>query len=400
MKTETLHQKLSSRYRNIPVSFVRNILNYAGSADMISFAGGLPNPELFPVKALTESAAAVMAENGSAILQYAGSLGYYPLRQWIAERYSKKYQMDITPEMVVITNGSQQALDVLAKLLVDKNDGVLLEKPSYLGAIQALSAYEPRFVGAIMESDGVNLTQVEEAFWEEDIKLMYAIPNAQNPSGISYSKAKREALALLLERYDKFLIEDDPYNEIWFGEAFSDPIKKMAPNRVAWTGSFSKMVAPGFRNGWVVLPPELVPHFDKAKQSTDLNPNNLTQSVLHHYLTHNDLDSHLGRIRSRYAQQAELMHALLLQYMPAGVEAIMPTGGMFLWASLPHGVRASELVERTMKRGVVFVPGNSFYTGVSGDTFMRLNFTNSCAHDMEKGIGIVADEVRKMQMLI
>ena len=267
---------------------------------MISFAGGLPNPALFPVEELKESANAVMSKDGKTILQYAGSLGYYPLREWIAGRYSQKYEMHITPEMVIITNGSQQAIDILAKLFIDKGDGVILEKPSYLGAIQALSAYQPNFCEVDLEEDGANLEQVENCFLNNSIKMMYAVPNAQNPSGISYSEEKRKDLAMLLKSYNQFLLEDDPYNEICFNGEFPDPVKKHAPNHVAWTGSFSKMVAPGLRNGWVVLPPELVPHFDKAKQSTDLNPNNLTQYVLHHYLTHFDLDEHLKRIRTKY----------------------------------------------------------------------------------------------------
>lgn len=396
MENQFPEEKFSEQYRNIPVSFVRSILNAVGQKQMISFAGGLPNPSLFPVEALAESTRAVMADSGRSILQYAGSLGYYPLREWIAARYSAKYGMEISPETVVMTNGSQQALDILSKLFINAGDGVILEKPSYLGAIQAMSAYLPDFREVDLEDDGANLAQVEELFLNDEIKLMYAVTNAQNPSGISYSNEKRQDLAMLLKRYNQFLIEDDPYNEICFGEEFPAPVKKYAPDHVAWTGSFSKMVAPGLRNGWVVLPQALVPHFDKAKQSTDLHPNNLTQYILHHYLTHNDLDEHLQRIRTKYAEQAFCMVDALRRHLPDEVKLTEPSGGMFIWLTLPEGLHSDELIQRTMERGVIFVPGNSFYTKGQGSRNIRLNFTNAEPADMEKGVKIMAEEMAKM----
>ena len=396
MENQFPEEKFSGQYRNIPVSFVRSILNAVSQKEVISFAGGLPNPSLFPVDELAESARAVMAGHGRTILQYAGSLGYYPLREWIANRYSAKYRMNITPEMVVITNGSQQAIDIVSKLFINPGDGVILEKPSYLGAIQAMSAYLPYFREVDLEDDGANLAQVQTLFLNDDVKLMYAVTNAQNPSGISYSHEKRLDLAMLLKRYNQFLLEDDPYNEICFEGEFPAPVKKYAPEYVAWTGSFSKMVAPGLRNGWVVLPPPLVPHFDKAKQSTDLNPNNLTQYVLHHYLTHFDLDGHLQRIRTKYAEQAACMCQLLHQYLPDEVQMTKPGGGMFIWLTLPEGLRSDELIHRTMQRGVIFVPGNSFFTKGQGSRHIRMNFTNAELPEMEKGVKVMAEEIGKM----
>jgi len=396
MENQFPEEKFSGQYRNIPASFVRNILNVSSQQKMISFAGGLPNPSLFPVEELAESMKAVMSSSGQAILQYAGSQGYYPLREWIANRYSAKYCMDISPDMVVITNGSQQAIDIMAKLFINPGDGVILEKPSYLGAIQALSAYQPDFREVDLNEDGADLLQVEGLFLNEDIKLMYAVTNAQNPSGVSYSLQKRKDLAILLQRYNQFLLEDDPYNEICFDGEFPAPVRKFAPDHVAWTGSFSKMVAPGLRNGWVILPPTLVPHFDKAKQSTDLNPNNLTQYVLHHYLSHNDLDEHLARIRAKYAGQARFMVEQLQRHLPDDVQITQPTGGMFIWLTLPEGLRADELIHQTMARGVIFVPGNSFFTKGQGSRNIRLNFTNAEFGDIEKGVKILAEEMEKL----
>ncbi len=398
MEKPSIEKKLSGNYKNIPTSFVRKILNVAGNKDFISFAGGLPNPECFPAQEINESAKAVLGESAGTILQYAGSMGYYPLREWIARRYSEKYGMNISPEMIVITNGSQQAIDILARLFIDKGEGVVIEKPSYLGAIQALSAYQPQFCHVDLENDGANLFQVEDWFWKEDVKLMYAVPNAQNPSGISYSESKRKHLAELLKCYDKFLIEDDPYNEIYFEKEFPDPVKKHAFENVAWTGSFSKMVAPGLRNGWVILPEELVKHFDKAKQATDLNPNNLTQYVLHHYLTTNDLDLHLNAVRKKYNEQYRFMYQVINKHFPDEVKVTEPSGGMFIWLTLPEGVSSAELVQETMKKGVVFVPGNSFYTDGTGQEHIRLNFSNAGFADIEKGIKIIASELEKMMV--
>ncbi|MGQ8338468.1 aminotransferase-like domain-containing protein [Sunxiuqinia sp. A32] len=395
MENEFLFKKLSNQYQNIPASFVRSILNVAGKKELISFAGGLPNPDLFPVDELSESAKIVMNRSGRDILQYAGSLGYYPLRQWIANRYSSKYNMDITPEMVVITNGSQQVIDIMAKLFIDKGDGVILEKPSYLGAIQALSAYQPNFCEVDLGKDGADMVGIESFFLNGDVKMMYAVPNAQNPSGISYSLEKRQDLALLLKKYNQFLLEDDPYNEICFEGEFPVPVKKLAPDHVAWTGSFSKMVAPGLRNGWVILPPELVPHFDKAKQSTDLNPNNLTQYVLHHFLTHYDLDAHLKKVQMKYADQCCFMQEMLSKYLPEEITFIQPSGGMFLWLTLPEGICSKELVNRTMERGVIFVPGNSFYVNREKSNHIRLNFSNANFQDIEKGIKVIGEELQK-----
>ena len=398
MESQSLEERLSGQYRNIPVSFVRSILNVAGNRKFISFAGGLPNPSFFPVRELAESGRAVMAESGEQILQYAGSLGYYPLREWIAARYGKKYGMAVSPEQVVITNGSQQAIDIMAKLFIDKGDGVILEKPSYLGAIQALSAYQPVFREVELEEDGANLGEVEYCFLNEDIKLMYAVPNAQNPSGISYSEEKRQDLALLLKKYNQFLLEDDPYNEICFDGEFPDPVRKYAPEQVAWTGSFSKMVAPGLRNGWVVLPSFLVPHFDKAKQSTDLNPNNLTQYILYHYLTHFDLDDHLKQIRKAYASQCRFMAEMVSRYLPEEVTATRPAGGMFIWLTLPGSVPSDLLIRKTMGRGVVFVPGTSFFTSGAGNRNIRMNFTNAGFVDIEKGMKVMGEEIKKMMV--
>jgi 2-aminoadipate transaminase len=396
MKNTKIKQQFSENFKNIPKSFIREILNVAGSEQMISFAGGLPNPSFFPVEALKDAACEVFDNKGDELLQYSGSRGYLPLRKWIANRYNNKYGLSINPDNVIITSGSQQAIDVMGKMFVSPGDGVLVEKPTYLGGIQALSAYSPRLHEVELKKDGPYISQAADIFETGTIKIMYGIPNYQNPSGISYSESRRQQMATLLEYHNVLMLEDDPYNEICFDEKCLPPVYSFAPGQVFWTGSFSKMIAPGLRLGWVIVPKGMAGYFERAKQATDLHSGNLSQYVIHQYLTNNDIDSHLGLIRGAYKRQCELMQKLLKEYMPAEVRFTKPGGGMFLWLNLPGGVDAAELVNRTMKRNVVFVPGSSFFVSSNGQANVRMNFSNASSAKMEEGIRVIAAELKEM----
>ncbi|MBN2263108.1 MAG: PLP-dependent aminotransferase family protein [Prolixibacteraceae bacterium] len=387
---QTHEQKFSENFKQIPKSFIREILNVAGRENMISFAGGLPNPEFFPVEALSKSASEVFAQYGAEVLQYAGSQGYLPLRKWIANRYSQKFGVEINPANIVITSGSQQTIDVVAKMFVNKGDGVIIEKPSYLGGIQALSAYSPSFLPVNLEPDGPDLLQIEAHCLNHVPKLMYSIPNFQNPSGVCYSQQKREALADLLKTYQLILLEDDPYSEIRFEGADEKPIFSLVPEQVFWSGSFSKMVAPGLRMGWVVMPDNLCAHFVRAKQASDLHSNNLSQYILYHFLSNNSIDEHLQLVREAYKKQRDCMVRALKMYLPQA-KYVLPQGGMFIWLQMPVNINTDKLVEQTMKSGVAFVPGKSFFTTNTGENFVRMNFSNACQSEIEKGIKIIAD---------
>jgi 2-aminoadipate transaminase len=392
-------QKFSTNFNRVPKSFIREILNMAGRENLVSFAGGLPNPEFFPIEALKQSAIEVFNEKGKEVLQYAGSQGYLPLREWIANRYIAKYKASIDAENVVITNGSQQTIDVVAKMFINRGDRIIIEKPSYLGGIQALSAYSPHFLEVDLLPDGPDLEQIEMLCAEKAPKLMYGIPNFQNPSGVCYSGQKREALAKLLRDFDLLLLEDDPYNEIRFeGEDYL-PVYAGSPEQVFWSGSFSKMVAPGLRMGWVVVPDGLAADFVRAKQATDLHSNNLSQYVLHHFLTNYNIDQHLAKIRQAYKAQCDCMMEMLKQCLPDEVSFNRPQGGMFLWLTLPSWLDSDELIKRTLNKGVVFVPGRSFFVSPGGNQHIRLNFSNACSADIEKGIAILADEMKKTVVL-
>jgi 2-aminoadipate transaminase len=392
----SIKQKFSENFKNIPPSFIREILNVADQQEMISFAGGLPNPCCFPTEQLAESAMRVLTEQGTTVLQYAGSQGLLPLREWIAQRYNQKYGLKIKPENIVITNGSQQTLDVVSKMFIEKGDGIIVEKPTYLGAIQAMSGYMPNFLPVNLYEYGPDLKQIESFCLSEVPKFMYSIPNFQNPSGLCYNLESREKVADLLKKYGLLLLEDDPYNEIRFEGDFLPPIYSMAPENVFWSGSFSKMVAPGLRMGWVVLPDGVAPHFIKAKQSTDLHSNNLSQYVLYDFFTRYNIDDHLKRVRVAYKEQCDSMKEMISHYLPKEVKMTSPEGGMFLWLTLPGNLDSEELIVNCLKRGVAFVPGRSFFTNGEGNQNIRMNFSNSCPETIERGIQIMGEEMKRV----
>jgi len=392
---KSIKQKFSENFKNIPPSFIREILNVADQQHIISFAGGLPNPCCFPSEQLAESAMRVLTEQGTSVLQYAGSQGLLPLREWIAQRYNNKYSLSVKPENIVITNGSQQTLDVISKMFIEKGDGVIVEKPTYLGAIQAMSGYLPQFLPVNLYDDGPDMDQIESYCWNEIPKFMYNIPNFQNPSGLCYNLESRKNLAELLKKYGLLLLEDDPYNEIRFEGDFLPPIFSMAPEHVFWSGSFSKMVAPGLRMGWVVLPDGLAPHFIKAKQSTDLHSNNLSQYILHDFFTHHNIDDHLKRVRVAYKEQCDAMKEMIRRYLPEEVKMTSPQGGMFLWLTLPEYLDSEELIGKCIHRGMAFVPGRSFFTTGEGNRNIRMNFSNSNPETIEKGMKILGEEMKK-----
>jgi 2-aminoadipate transaminase len=388
--------KFSRNFNQIPISFIREILEVANNENMISFAGGLPNPDFFPVEELEESAVEAFQNHGRGLLQYAGSQGFLPLRKWIARRYTSMFDVTVSAENIVITSGSQQTIDIMSKLFINAGDEIIIEKPTYLGGIQAMSAYSPSFLPVNLLTDGPDLIAVEKICRQYSPKFMYAIPSFQNPSGICYSGEKRKELAALLRNNNLLLLEDDPYFELRFRGGQQKPIFFYAPRQVCWTGSFSKMIAPGIRLGWVILPNELVSSFVRAKQSTDLHTNNLSQYIVYNYLKNNNIDLHLQTIRKAYRQQCADMMFAINKHMGNNIEMNAPDGGMFLWLKLPENIDSEKLVQNCLEKGVAFVPGKSFYTDGSGSNFIRMNFSNSPKNKIEKGIKIIADELKRV----
>lgn len=388
--------QFAGRMANVQKSFIRELLKVAQDPAIISFAGGLPNPSYFPVEPLRRAADKVLAQDGANVLQYAPTLGYLPLREYIAQRYAQKTGLQIHPDEILITNGSQQGLDLVAKILLDPGDEVILEAPSYLGGIQAFSLYQPQFRTVALHEDGVDLAQLSEAAARDRAKLFYALPNFQNPSGITYSAAKREAAARILHENQVFFIEDDPYRELRFMGDDQPPISSFGRERGFLLGSFSKIVAPALRMGWIVATP---PNMDKliiAKQAADLHSNYVSQRILHQFLLDNDLDAHIGTITAVYRRQRELMVAMLEECFPPEVSFTLPEGGMFLWVRLSEGVSSMDLFNEGVKANVVFVPGHPFYVDGSGQNTLRLNFSNTDEAHIETGMTRLAQALQNV----
>lgn len=365
-------------------SFIREILKVTANPEVISFAGGLPNPATFPVAEVAAAAAAVLAENGAAALQYSTTEGYPPLRQWIARRYKERKGLTIDPDDILITTGSQQALDLAAKVFLDAGDPLVIEKPGYLGAIQAFALFRPGWRPTPLEEDGPDLATLERHL--DGAKLFYAVTSFQNPSGLSYSRAKREAVARLLDASGAFFLEDDPYGELRFAGEDLPPVYAWRPERSVLLGTFSKIAAPGFRLGWMVCQGEIKEKLVIAKQAADLHTGSLDQMVVHRFLADNDFEAHIARSREKYREQCQAMQAACVEFLPPEVRVTRPEGGMFLWAEMPAGASAVELLEKSVACKVAFVPGEAFYVDGDGGNTLRLNFSNSDPERIREGM--------------
>ena len=380
--------QFSERILNTPASFIREILKVIQQDDIISFAGGLPNPVSFPKEELKQSMERVIDQFGDEVFQYSSTEGYRPLREWVAERYRDEYGMDVQADDVLITTGSQQALDLMGKVLINPGDALAIEEPGYLGAIQAFTVFEPHFCPVPLLDDGIDLDRLEQILEERNVKLLYTVPNFQNPTGLTYSVEKRKALCALLNRYSAYLIEDDPYGQLKFeGEVFPY-IGSFGLKKSVLFGTISKIITPGMRLGWICTKDrELMQHLVTAKQAADLHSNIFAQYAVYDYLMNHELNEHIGKIKALYKEQSDAMLQAMKDFFPDTVTYTMPKGGMFVWGSLPEGESSLELFDRAMKEKVAFVPGNTFYVDDQKPvpTF-RLNYTNSEPEVIREGI--------------
>ena len=375
----------ADRITDVPRSFIREILKVALDKSVISFAGGLPNRELFPAKELIESTRHVFDIYGSDIFQYSNSEGYIKLREYIAGTY-KISGIEISPENILITNGAQQGLDLIGKVLINEGDGLVIEEPGYLGAIQAFSLYRPWYFQVTLHDDGMDLDQLKSALSGTGVKLIYTVPNFQNPSGITYSLKNREEISDIVRDRDVFVIEDDPYKELRFS---GDPIpsfKQYLPDRTILLGSFSKTVVPGFRIGWIAAPDEIFEKLLIAKQASDLHSCQFTQYIVYQFLENNDIDAHIKKIREAYGKQCKSMLESIDKYFPDDVGSTRPEGGMFLWATLPSSMAAIDLFNLAVKEKVIFVPGDPFYINKKNMNTLRLNFSCVDPETIKTGI--------------
>lgn len=393
MGMETL---LSEGIKATPPSFVRSILKAASEPGVISFAGGLPNPVSFPQEELLHSMERMVKTYGSRVFQYSITAGLPELRQYIADRYHRIFGLNLTMDNIIITTGSQQALDLIGKVLLDKGNGVIVEKPTYLAAIQAFSMQQPVFYPITLTEEGMDPEELEAAL-QNPVKFLYAIPNFQNPTGLTYSAGNRERIYEILNKHKVVFIEDDPYGELRFeGERLPYIGAGKLPNSIL-LGTFSKTVTPGMRIGFLISEnKELLKHITVAKEASDLHTNIFAQYVIWDYLKNNDLDIHIAKITELYRKQARAMTQAMDRYFPSSAKYTRPRGGMFLWVTLPEGVSAMSLFPKALEKQVAFVPGDPFYTDAKNTNTMRLNFTNADPETITEGIRRLGDLLKEL----
>lgn len=382
-----MEELLSDRIKFTPPSFIRSILKTAADPQIISFAGGLPNPISFPQEDLLVSMQRIVKNYGSKCFQYSITAGLPELREYIAQRYNKKFGLNLTFENVIITTGSQQALDLIGKVFLNKGDGVILEKPSYLGAIQAFSQYFPQFHQVELTEHGMNTEELKRVLDNNNIKFMYAIPDFQNPTGLSYSAETRQEIRDILKDRNIVLIEDDPYGDLRFEGVRLPYIGAGYLRNSILMGTFSKTVTPGMRTGFIISEnKEILKNISVAKEASDLHTNIFTQYLIWDYLEHNDIENHISKIKALYKEQSGAMLSAMEKYFPKNVKYTKPKGGMFLWVTLPEWISAMGMFPKALERKVVYVPGDPFYVGRKDVNAMRLNYTNADCETIEEGI--------------
>ena len=373
-------------------SVIREILKITEKPGIISFAGGLPSPETFPVDAFAAACATVLKEDGRAALQYAASEGYAPLREWVAA--SLPWAVD--PAQVLITTGSQQALDLVAKILIDSGSRVLVETPTYLGALQAFTPMEPDFVNVASDDQGIDLADLTAK--AAGARFLYVLPNFQNPTGRSMTEARRATLCAEATRLGLPLIEDNPYGDLWFDTPPPPPLTARNPDGCLYMGSFSKTLAPGLRLGFLVAPKAIYPKLLQAKQAADLHTPSFNQRIAYAVLKDGFLDQHVPTIRALYQSQRDAMLAALNKHLAnTGVTWNTPAGGMFLWLRLPAGMDATALLPAAVACGVAYVPGAAFYSGLAERNTLRLSFVTASRAQIETGIAALAEVIKKAQ---
>ena len=384
------------RTKGVKSSAIRELLKVTQRPEVISLAGGLPAPDVFPTKRFEEACLKVLRENGPASLQYGPTEGYEPLREMIA-RHIARYGIKARTENVLITSGSQQALDLIGKLLINSGDRVLVEAPTYLGALQAFNVYGAEYVSVPIDNDGLRTDLLDKAL-RSGPKFMYVLPNFQNPGGTTLSEGRRHELVLLADKYGIPIVEDDPYGQLRYeGQHLPTLLVLDRENlrrddgysigNIIYLSTFSKTLAPGIRLGWIVAPPEVINKFVQLKQAADLHTSTFAQMVAFEVARDNFLDEHVRTIRKVYRERRDVMLAALEQHFPAEVTWTHPQGGLFLWVTLPETIDIQKLFRTALDHNVAFVPGDSFYAANhQAQPHMRLNFSNATPEQIREGI--------------
>lgn len=389
--------RFSKRMDNMKASEIREMLKLTQRPEVISFAGGLPAPELFPVEEMKKTLAKVMDEYGRVALQYGPTEGFEPLRVKILERMAKVKVDNLTTDNILITSGSQQGLDFMAKAFINPGDVVLCESPTYLGAINAFKAYEPRFVEVETDDDGMIMEDLERALKEnENVKFIYVIPDFQNPSGRTMSIERRKGLIELANKYNVAVVEDNPYGELRFEGEILPAIKHFdTEGRVIFLGTFSKVFSPGVRLGWIAADKEVLHKFVLIKQGADLQSSTLDQIAVYKFLEDYDIEAHIDRIKEVYKRRKELMLNKMKEEFPEGIKVTNPDGGLFTWVVLPEHINARELAMKALEKNVAFVPGGSFFPNGGHENTFRVNYSNMQDDRIVEGVKRLGEVLRE-----
>ena len=395
-----MNLKLSDRIMkpDFQGEFTASILAAAASPDIISFAGGLPNPVSFPVPEMEEATKKVLEEKGVIALQYSSTAGFPALRAWIAKRYETMGVYGVSPDDIIVTNGSQQALAMMGAVLINAGDEVIVEDPTYLVALQSFHVFDPTVLTVTMNPDGIDCDELAETVKNHpNAKFIYVIPNFQNPTGLSYSQEVHDRVVEIFKGTNILVLEDNPYRELRFAGTATDSFGKELGEQACMLGTFSKIVTPGMRIGWIcVRNKELREKLLSYKATADLHTSIFSQMVLAQYLADNDVDEHIAKTKVLYKAKADFMVGCLKKYLPEGCTLTPTEGGMFLWVTLPNGLSSLELYRKALARGVAICPGDPFYETKRNVSSFRVNYSNSTDEAIETGIQILGDACREL----
>lgn len=387
----------AERMQHLNSSDVRDLLRATANTNIISIGGGLPAPELFPINDIKKANEAVLDEMGAAALQYTTTEGFLPLRKWIVDRMNSQLGTALEPDNILLTNGSQQALDLAGKVFLNEGDVVLCESPTYLSAISAFKAYGCSFIEAPTDEYGIQVDKLEAILDASPrVKLIYTIPTFQNPTGITWTRERREELVRIANERGILIMEDNPYGELRYdGEEQPAMLSMDKDEGVMYLGTFSKIFCPGYRIGWIAANKEIIEKFVLVKQGADLQCNTFAQMALYKFVEMFDINAHIAKIREVYKRRRDLAVRTLEAELPPSVHFTRPEGGLFLWVVLPKDMNARSLMPQCMEKGVAFVPGGSFFPNGGIENTMRINFSNAQDEKLEKALKIVASVIKE-----
>ncbi|SNT00692.1 2-aminoadipate transaminase [Anaerovirgula multivorans] len=389
--------KYAKRMDNLKASEIRELLKLTEKPEIISFAGGLPAPELFPIEEMKKVVEAVLDENGMQALQYSATEGFTPLREKIAKRM-ENIGIKASADDILITSGSQQGLDFTGKIFLNDGDIVVCESPSYLGAINAFKGYLPEFVEVTTDDEGMDMEELESILsTKENVKFIYVIPDFQNPTGKTWSVERRKKLVELANKYDIPVIEDNPYGELRFEGERPPAVKSFdTEDRVVFLGTFSKTFCPGLRIGWTLAGQELLQKYIFVKQGSDLQTNTMAQREINKFLDLYDLDEHVEKIKDVYRKRRDVMLEAMKEYFPQKLKYTYPEGGLFTWVELPEELDAKKVLEKAIELNVAFVPGGSFFPNGGKENTFRLNYSNMPEDKIKIGIERIGKVLKEM----